>query len=101
MPQTTEKQLHLAKGAIFLVLNAIADDPRKYYLMGAYTGSYEKLTEAAAAIWDKPVDEIKKRFQPQADVAERFEQEKEETDAIIEFCQEHGITSENIEERLK
>lgn len=65
--KTQAEQLQLAKAAIQHVLNAIADDPRKYWLMGELTGSWEKLTTAAAAIWNKPIDEIKESFRPEKD----------------------------------
>jgi len=42
--RSVQEQFDLAKSAIHHVLNAIADDPRKYWLMGNGTGSWAKLT---------------------------------------------------------
>jgi hypothetical protein len=61
---TEAEKLKLAKEAIKHVLGAIADDPRKYWLMGDGTGSWSKLTEAAAAIWNEPVEGIRSTFKP-------------------------------------
>lgn len=56
--------LNQAKRAIAHTLQAIADDPRKYDLMGLGTQSYALLTEAAATLWDQPVDDVRRRFIP-------------------------------------
>ena len=91
-PTKEAVQLKLAKAAIHHTLNAIADDPRKFWLIGPLTGSYEKLTEAAAAIWEKPLEKIQADFQPEPAKWKRYCEQKEADEKLLEFCREHGIT---------
>ena len=99
--EMTAEAAKSAKDAVRHVLNAIADDPRKYWLMGPMSGSYEKLTKAASEIWSQPVEKIQSDFQPRKEQWEAYLAEKEEQEKILEFCQENGITSQNIKERLR
>jgi len=85
-------QFQLAKSAIAHVLHAIADDPRKYWLMGNGTESWSKLTEAAAAIWDQPVIKIRKDFVPPKEKYDRHCKEVEANERLLTYCREHGIT---------
>jgi len=88
--QETPEQL--AKEAIRHVLNAIAEDPAKYYLLGFGTGSWDKLTKAHAALFDWEVEETRRQFQPRKDRYERFRLEREQNHRILEFCREKGIS---------
>jgi hypothetical protein len=90
----SDEQFKLAKAAIHHVLNAIADDPRKYWLMGNGTGSWEKLTTAAAAIWNKPVEKIRSDFQPRKAEYERYCAELEASEKLLRHCRENGIMAE-------
>ena len=89
---TEAEQLKLAKGAISHVLNAIADDPRKFWLMGDLTGSYEMLIAAAHAIWGMPVEKLKADFRPRKDEWEHYCAEREEAERLLTYCRENGIT---------
>lgn len=85
----TEK-LALAKDAVAHVLNAIADDPRKYYLLGPATGSFDKLTKAAAALFDEPLDEVRRNFRCERERYERYLNERLEDERLIEIGRQHG-----------
>lgn len=86
------KTMHIAKEAIAHVLNALRDDPRKYWLMGEGTGSYAKLIDAAAALWGEPVDKLREHFSPTEPKWSRFLEQRERDEKLIEYCQEQGIT---------
>lgn len=99
MPQETnttsnEAAIKAAKDAIHHVLNAIADDPRKFWLMGDMTGSYEKLTAAAALLWNHPVDQIKKDSRPNEAAWKRYCEEQEENARLLRHCRDRGITAQ-------
>jgi hypothetical protein len=87
-----EEQHKLAKAAIKHVLNAIADDPRKYWLMGEGTESFAQLTAAAAAIWGVPVEKVRKDFSPGREKWDRYCTEREAQDKLLTHCREKGIT---------
>jgi len=89
----TEEQAGLAKDAIRHVLNAIANDPRKFWLMGDMTGSYEKLTAAAAALWGCTQDEVKADFRPKRQEWDRYCAQKDEDDRLLMYCRERGIVA--------
>jgi hypothetical protein len=89
--EDTANELKLAKAAIAHVLNAIADDPRKYWLMGNGTESYAKLTEAAAAIWKLPVEKVCADFQPKEKAYKLYCAEREENERLLRHCQENKI----------
>lgn len=86
-----DDQLKLAKAAISHVINAIADDPRKYWLMGNGTESWNKLTLAAAAILNTPVERIRADFQPPKDKYDRYCNEIEANEKLLRFCRDNGI----------
>ena len=85
-------QYELAKSAVHHVLNAIADDPRKFWLMGNGTGSWEKLTIAAAAIWNRPVEEIRKEYQPREDQYRNYCALKENEERLVTYCRDNDVT---------
>ena len=60
-----------AKDAIHHTLTAICDDPRKFYLMGYGTGSYDKLTDAHATLWEVDVEKVRKQAKPRNEEAYR------------------------------
>lgn len=91
-PVAPDVQLHLAKAAVKHVLNALADDPRKFWLMGDMTGSYEKLIEAAAAIWNMPAEKLKADFRPRKDEWERYLGRREDEERLLRYCEDNGIT---------
>jgi hypothetical protein len=86
------EQHKIAKLAIHHVLNAIADDPRKYYLMGNGTESYAQLTAAAAIMWDIPVENVRKQFAPPPDKWNRYVAQQEADEKLLRHCREKGIT---------
>lgn len=88
----TDETIKACKDAIHHVLNAIADDPRKFWLMGDMTGSYEKLIEAAAAIWNMPADKLKADFRPRKDEWERYLARREDEERLLRYCEDNGIT---------
>lgn len=90
--KTEAEQLALAKDAIHHVLNAIAYDPRKYWLFGNGTECYAKLTAAAAALWDRPLENVRANFQPQKAEYDRYCAELEADERLLTYCREHGIT---------
>ena len=51
--------LEQAKTAIRHVLHAIRNDPYKSYLMGLGNGSFQKLTEAASTLFERPLEEVR------------------------------------------
>lgn len=85
-------ELKLAKAAISHVLNAIADDPRKYWLMGNGTGSYAKLTEAAAVLWKTPVEKIRADFRPNKVEYTRYCDELEANEKLLRYCRDRKIS---------
>jgi len=89
------EKLALCKAAISHVICAIADSPRKYWLMGNGTGSWEKLTTAAAALWDKPVDKIRADFQPLEHEYRRYCEQLKNDEKLLEYCRENGITGKH------
>lgn len=89
--------LALAKAAISHVLNAICDDPRKFYLMGWGTGSYAKLTEAHAALHGLPLEEIRKNFVPDEAPYKRYCERIQEEDRLLTHCHENGIEAPSRE----
>jgi hypothetical protein len=59
---TQEEQIELAKKAISHVLRRIRDDKATRYQIGFGTQSFALLTEAAAALFDEPVDKVREMF---------------------------------------
>lgn len=63
MCQEAEDKINKAKQAIQYVLSRIRDDSAVgWYFAG--TESFHLLTEAAAALWNEPVDRVRKMFEP-------------------------------------
>jgi hypothetical protein len=90
-----EGQLILCREAIFHVLNAICSDPKKYYLMGQGTESWEKLTRAAACLLDKPLEDVRPRYRPGLIEYERYLVHMEKQDELLEYCRRRGITAQD------
>jgi len=93
MPTKTdpEESLRLAKEATRHLLNAICDDPRKYWLMGVGTESWVKLTAAHAALWELDVAEVRKNFQPDKKHYQQYCEEREAHQKLLTHCRENGI----------
>lgn len=89
--QITPETIAAAKSAIAHVLNAIADDPAKFWLMGAGTQSYALLTDAHAALTGTPEGEVRQRFRPEPRRYEAYCKEREERDRLVRHCRDHGI----------
>ena len=51
-----------AKKAIAHTLNTICESKERWELMGLGTQSFSLLTEAAATLWNKPLEEVRKNF---------------------------------------
>lgn len=86
--------LELARRAIKHVLETIADSPEKFYLLGDGTESYAKLTAAAAALWGRPVEEVRANFRPDPNSFKRYLGAREADRALLEYCREQGIEVE-------
>lgn len=81
---TTPETVELAKIAIGWTLNAICDDPRKYWLLGNGTESYARLTAAHAALHGMDVDVVRKSFVPNTKAYGRFLVERNEAERMAE-----------------
>lgn len=57
-----------AKKAIAHTLNTICESKERWELMGLGTQSFSLLTEAAATLWSRPLEEVRKNF---CELAER------------------------------
>lgn len=93
-PTTTAEvdALKLAKDAISHALNAICDDPRKFYLVGWGTGTYAKLTEALAALHGLDVETVRENFVPDKEPYDRYCQRIEAEEKLLTHCRENHIT---------
>lgn len=91
---TTDEQLKSAKDAIAHTLNAICDDPQKFYLMGGrFSGSFSKLAEAHAALNGLDIEEVYNKFKPRDVMAyDRYCDEREDNERLLNHCRENGIT---------
>lgn len=95
-PQTEQEQLRLAKAAIYRVLNVIANDPRKFWFMGDGTESYERLTAAASALENIPVEKIKADFRPKAADFERYCRHREIDERFLSLCRSRVPTESEV-----
>lgn len=59
---TEEEKIELSKKAVSHVLNRIRDDEATRYQIGFGTQSFVLLTEAAAALFDEPVEKVREHF---------------------------------------
>jgi hypothetical protein len=84
----TEETQKLAAAAIRHTLQTIIYDPRKFWLLGYGTATYEKLTEAHAAILGIPHEQVLKDAKPNPEKYAAYQKEKEEADRIIEDYRE-------------
>lgn len=82
------------KSAVLHTLEALRTDSRKFWLMGEGTETFEKLTAAAALIYDEPQAKVKKFFRPHKGEYERYCAEIEENDRLLRLCRERGIAVE-------
>ncbi len=87
------EQLRLCKLAVKHLLDAISYDPRKFWLMGAGTASWEKLTIAAAALFEVPVEKIRQDFRPDKEKYNTYCAELEANEKLLRHCREKGITA--------
>lgn len=94
----TREPLDVAKDAIRHALVAIRDDPRKFYLTGPLTGTWEKLTDAAALLFGLEKAEVEKRFQPEPERYNRYCDEVERERWILRACREDDALRARIEE---
>lgn len=84
--------LGLCRAAIAHTLNAIASDPAKYYLIGGkFSGTGSKLAQAYAALTGWPVEKVYTDFAPREEEYERWNDEREANQRLLEYCREHGI----------
>ena len=96
--KTEQEKLALARKAVFHVLDAIQYDPRKFWLMGDGTGSFDALTAAAAAFWNKDQEEVKKQFRPDVDKYERYVKELRDQEKILEGKTEEIAAASIVDE---
>jgi len=94
-PCSDLEKLKLCKAAISHIINAIVDDPRKYWLLGNGTGSWEKLTTAAAALWNQPAAKIRADFKPRTEEYHRYCAQRDQDEKLLEYCRENGITGKH------
>jgi hypothetical protein len=80
-----------AKGAIAHALNAICDDPKKYWLLGSGTETWERLTEAHALLWAINVEQVRKEFQPDPGRYKHYEEERERDRRLLDYCRDNHI----------
>jgi hypothetical protein len=83
------RNLELARAAISHVLNAIAYDPRKYWLLGVGTESYAKLTTAGAALFDQPLEKVRESCRPDPTDYQAYLDQRKEEERLIEIGREH------------
>lgn len=83
-PANDPETLRLCREAIIHCLDAIASDPRKFWLMGSLTGSREKLLAAYAALTGKTAEEVKDSWLPDPDRYEDYCRRKEEDERLVE-----------------
>jgi hypothetical protein len=95
-----EEKIKLAKEATRHALRAISDDPRKYWLLGPLTGTWDKLTAAHAALWEVDEEEVQSRFQPEEKSYKLYCEQIEAEQELAGFCQDRGITLPQLLEWL-
>lgn len=88
-----DETLALLKVAVRHVLQAISDDPAKYWLLGEGTGSWEKLTRAAAAAFGEPLDKVQQTFRPPERARRAYLEQKRRDELLLQYCRENGISA--------
>ena len=90
-PAAGPTPLQVAKEAIAHVLNAICDDPQKFYLLGWGTGSYEKLTAAQALLHGLDVKKIREDFGPDKERYDNYCARREEEEQLRNWVQDYKL----------
>jgi hypothetical protein len=92
------KMVATAKKTVHHVLNAICDEPSKYWLMGPGTESYRLLTETVATLFGRDLDAVCKEYVPEEKRLNRFHMEREQNEEILDFCRNREITPELLQD---
>lgn len=91
--------LRLCREAVIHCLDAIASDPRKFWLMGSGTGSREKLLAAYAALTGKTEAEVEECWLPNQERYEEYCRQREADERRLQQMEdEEGprITSDDL-----
>lgn len=96
---TTEATLTLCREAIIHCLDAIASDPRKFWLMGYATGSRAKLLAAYAALTGQTEDDVHDAWLPDREAYQAYCEQKELDEHLLEKQREHPV--EVFEDHLR
>ena len=94
-PAAGPTPLQVAKEAIAHVLNAICDDPQKFYLMGHGTGSYTKLTAAHAVLQGMTEKQVREDFVPDQERYDSYCARREEEEQIRNWVQDYKLEEFN------
>jgi hypothetical protein len=81
--------------AVVHVLRALVDDPRKFDLLGHGTESWNLLSQAFAEVMDLDPAEVK-GWGPEGGRWERYLEERERNQRVIDQAEEYGIPSSEI-----
>ncbi len=90
-PADEKIQLELARAAVTHVLNAICDDPEKFWLLGTGTESYKKLTAAHASFYGHDVDDIRRDWVPDEDKYDTYLKKRERIERLIQHDDDEKI----------
>jgi hypothetical protein len=83
-PENESETLRLCRQAIIHCLDAIASDPRKFWLMGHGTGSRAKLLAAYAALTGRTEEECEGLWLPNTERYEAYCEQREADERLIE-----------------
>ncbi len=89
---TTDEPLVAAQKAIAAVLNRIVDDENIGYHMGVGTATFEKLVQAAALLYNKPVEQLQADFTPKARVPSRRDVPRFELHEVLAYLRAEKTT---------
>lgn len=81
---TTEATLTLCREAIIHCLDAIASDPRKFWLMGYATGSRAKLLAAYAALTGQTEEDVQTAWLPDPEKYEAYCEQRAHDERLLE-----------------
>lgn len=82
--QNESETLRLCREAVIHCLDAIASDPRKFWLMGTATGSRAKLLAAYAALTGKTEEEVEALWLPNEERYEAYCEQREADERLLE-----------------
>lgn len=83
-PENEPETLSLCREAIIHCLDAIASDPRKFWLMGSGTGSRAKLLAAYASLTGRTEEEVVELWLPNTERYEAYCEQREADERLLE-----------------